>query len=68
MGQTRSAYRIFAGSSTGNIPMRRPKRRWMDVKMDLTELGWGDVDWNHLAQGGDQWRDLVNTVMNFLAP
>jgi phenylalanine-4-hydroxylase len=32
--------------------------------MDLTEIGFGDVDWIHLAQDRDRWRALVNTVMN----
>jgi hypothetical protein len=33
--------------------------------MDLRETGWGDVEWIHLAQDRDQWRALVNAVMNF---
>jgi hypothetical protein len=32
--------------------------------MDLRETGWDGVDWIELAQDGDQWRALVNTVMN----
>jgi hypothetical protein len=32
--------------------------------MDLTEIGWGGMDWIHLAQDRDQWWDLVNTVKN----
>jgi hypothetical protein len=32
--------------------------------MDLREIGFGDVDWIHLAQDRDRWRALVNTVMN----
>jgi hypothetical protein len=32
--------------------------------MDLREKGWGGVDWIHLAQDRDQWRAVVNTVMN----
>jgi hypothetical protein len=40
-------------------------RRWVDnIKMDLRETGWGDVDWIDLAQDRDQWRALVNAVMN----
>jgi hypothetical protein len=32
--------------------------------MDLEEIGWDGVDWIELAQDRDQWRALVNTVMN----
>jgi hypothetical protein len=33
--------------------------------MDLRETGWGGVEWIHLAQDRDQWRAVVNTMMNF---
>jgi hypothetical protein len=36
--------------------------------MDLTEIGWGGKDWIDLAQDRDQWRALVNTVMNPRVP
>jgi hypothetical protein len=32
--------------------------------MDLREREWDGVDWVDLAQDRDQWRALVNTVMN----
>jgi hypothetical protein len=35
-----------------------------NIKMDLGEMGWGDVDWNGLAQVWDQWRVLMKVVMN----
>jgi hypothetical protein len=34
------------------------------VKMDLREIEWDGMDWIDLAQDMDQWRALVNTVMN----
>jgi hypothetical protein len=34
--------------------------------MDLREIGWGSVEWIHLVQDRDLWRDLLNTVMNLL--
>jgi hypothetical protein len=38
---------------------------WVDhIKMDLKVIGWGSMDWNNLAQDRDQWKALVNTVMN----
>jgi hypothetical protein len=39
-----------------------------NFKMDLREIGWGSMDLIYLAQDSDQWRALVNTVMNFRAP
>jgi hypothetical protein len=43
--------------------------RWVDnIKMDLLEIGWGDVDWIGLAQDRDKWRALVNAVMNLRVP
>jgi hypothetical protein len=38
------------------------------MKMDLREIGWDGVDWIELAQDRDQWRALVNTVMNLRVP
>jgi hypothetical protein len=46
-------------------PLRRPRRRWEDnIKMDLREIGWGGMDWIHVAQDLDSWRAVVITVMN----
>jgi hypothetical protein len=39
-----------------------------NIKMDLREIGWDGVDWVDLAQVRDQWRALVNTVMNLRVP
>jgi hypothetical protein len=50
-------------------PLGRPRRRCVDNnKMDLREIGWDGMDWINLAQDRDQWRALVNTVMNFRVP
>jgi hypothetical protein len=69
MGKTRNAYRISVGKPEGKGPLGRPRRRWVDnIKMDLRETGWDGVDWIDLAQDRDQWRALVNTVMNLWVP
>jgi hypothetical protein len=36
--------------------------------MDLKGIGWGGIDWIHLAQDRDQGRALVNSAMNFQVP
>jgi hypothetical protein len=47
----------------------RPRRRWVDnIEMDLIEIGWDGVDWLDMAQDRDQWRALVNTVLNLRVP
>jgi hypothetical protein len=47
----------------------RPRRRWVEnIKMDLREIGWDVVDWFDTAQDRDQWRALVNTVLNLRVP
>jgi hypothetical protein len=53
----------------GKISLGRLIRRWEDnINMDLRETGWGGMDWIDLAQDRDQWRALVNTVMNLRVP
>jgi hypothetical protein len=69
MGEKRNAYRILVGKPEGERPLGRPRCRWVDnIKMDLRETGWDGVDWIDLAQDRDQWRALVNTVMNRRVP
>jgi hypothetical protein len=53
------------GKTEGKRPLGRPRRRWVDnIKIDLGEIGWDGRDWIELAQDMDQWRALMNTVMN----
>jgi hypothetical protein len=67
MGEKRNAYRILVGKPEGRRALGRPRCRWVDnIKIDLREIGWDVVDWIDLAQDRDQWRALVNTVMNLL--
>jgi hypothetical protein len=60
-----NAYRILVGKPGEKRPLGRPRRRWEDnIKMDLREIGWGDMDWIDLAQDRYQWRAPVSNVMN----
>jgi hypothetical protein len=46
-----------------------PRRMWVEnIKMDLREIEWDDIDWIYLAQDRDQWRSFVNTVLNLRVP
>jgi hypothetical protein len=57
------------GKPEGKRPTGKPKSWWVNsIKMDLREIGWDGMDWIDVAQDRDQWRDLVNTVMNLRVP
>jgi hypothetical protein len=69
MGAKRNVYRILVGKPEGKGPLGRPRRRAVDnIKMNLREIGWDGMDWSNLAQDRDQWRAIVNTVMNRQVP
>jgi hypothetical protein len=69
MGEMMSAYRILVGNPEAKRPLGKPRRRWVDnIKMDLREIGWGGMDCICLAQDKNQWRALVNMVMNLRVP
>jgi hypothetical protein len=66
MGEKRNAYRLMVGKPERKRSLGRPRRRWVNnIKIDLLEIGWGGVDRIGLAQDRDNWRVLVNAVMNF---
>jgi hypothetical protein len=61
IGEKRNAYRLLVGTPEGKKPLGRPRSSWVDnIRMDLGEIGWGDVDWIGLAQDRNRWRALVN--------
>jgi hypothetical protein len=61
-GAKRNAYTILVGRPEGKRSLGRPRRRWVDnIKIDPREIGWDGMD-------RDQWRALVNMVMNLRVP
>jgi hypothetical protein len=58
-------YRLLVRKLEGKRPVGRPRWGWVDnIKMDLAEIGLSGVDWICMAQDRDEWRALVNAVMN----
>jgi hypothetical protein len=65
-GEKRNA---LVGKPERKRPAGRRRRRWVDnIKMDLGGIDRDGMDWIDLAQDRDQWKALVNKVMNFLVP
>jgi hypothetical protein len=64
-----NAYRLLVRKPEGKRPLERPRRKWVDnIRMDLGETVWDEVDWIDLAQARDSWRALVNTVVDIRVP
>jgi hypothetical protein len=69
MGEKRNAYRLLVRKPEGRRPLGRPRRRWLDyIRMNLVEVGWGDVEWIGLAQDRNRWGALVNSVLKLRVP
>jgi hypothetical protein len=67
--EKRNAYRLLVERREGKRPLGTARRRWVDnIRMDLVEVGWGNLDWIRLAQVRDRWRALVNSVLNLQLP
>jgi len=68
MGEKRGAYKVLVGKPEGKTPLGRPGRRWVDIRMNLQEVGYGYMDWIELPQDRDRRRTLVSAVMNLRVP
>jgi hypothetical protein len=60
--------RLSVGKPEGKRPLGRPRCRWVDIRMDLGEVGWGDEDWIGLAWDRNRWKVLVKSVLNLRVP
>jgi hypothetical protein len=69
MGEKRNTYRLLVREPERKGLLGRPRCRWVDnIRMDLGEVGWGDVNWIGLAKDRNRWRALVNLVLNLRVP
>jgi hypothetical protein len=61
--------RLLVGKPEGKRPIGIPRRKWVDnIRMDLGEVRWADMDWIGLAQDRNRCRHLVNSVLNLRVP
>jgi hypothetical protein len=64
-GDMTNAYILLVGKPEGKRPQRTSISMGItNIKMDLAEPVWGNVDWTGADQDRDKWRALVNSVMN----
>jgi hypothetical protein len=67
-GEEERVYTI-GGKARRKETNRKTKTWWVDnIRMNLGEVGWGDVDWIGLAEDRNRWRALVNSVLNLRVP
>jgi hypothetical protein len=69
MGGEEESIQDIGGKARSKRPLGRQRCRWVDnIKIDIKEIGWYGMEWIDLAQDRDQWRALMNTVMNLRVP
>jgi hypothetical protein len=69
MGAKRNLYRIVVEKPERKRPLGRPRCRHVDnIKMEFRDITWCGMDWIDVAPDRDQWRALVNTVINLRVP
>jgi hypothetical protein len=68
MREKRNAYRLLVGKPEGKRLGRPRRRREDNIRMDLGDVGWGEVGWIGLAKDRNRWRALANSVLNLRVP
>ena len=69
MGESRGVYRVLVGKPQGKRPLGWPRHKLEDnIKMDLQEVGFEDMDWIDVVEDKDRWQSRMNAVMNLLVP
>ena len=64
-GEMRGVFMVLVGKLERKRPLGRRRHTWEDnIKMDLKEVGCGDMEWIELAQDRERWRSRGNAVMN----
>jgi hypothetical protein len=65
VGEKRNACRVLVRKLERNRPFARSRSGWEDnIKIDVQEVGWEDVDWCNVAEDVDKWQAGLNVVLN----
>jgi hypothetical protein len=64
MWKKRNAYRFLLGTLEGNGSLGRLRTRRKDNEIGLREIGWISMDRINMTEDRNQWRDILNAVMN----
>ena len=69
MRERRVVCRVLVGKPEGKRPVGNPRHRWEDnIKTDLQEEAYGNMDWIELARDRDRWWSFVNVLKNLRVP
>jgi hypothetical protein len=69
MGVKRNTYKIWVRKPEGRNLFGTFVHSWdNNTKIDHEQIGRKAVHWIHQAQDGDQWKTLVNPIMNLWFP
>jgi len=64
-GKIGGANKVFVWKTEWYRKLGRPRRRWEgNIKIDVQEVGWEDMDSIALAQNREKWWALVNAAVN----
>jgi hypothetical protein len=63
-----NAHTVCTGKVKGNRPLARPGRWWQNVKLEIKETGFDELDWINVAQNMNKWQGVLNMIMNLRVP